>query len=128
MLMGNSRRLVVVAVLVAVSCDAFAGALPGDNYRDLYYVNRTDVPVYAYERAPGGTSPPHPVDPGGTFHNQMIVPSVRDLSKITTPRRFEAKTVADGEIIYCRTFTYAELDRLDWSLVIDRTLTCPRGP
>jgi hypothetical protein len=27
MLMPNSRRLVVVAALVAVSCDAFAGAL-----------------------------------------------------------------------------------------------------
>jgi hypothetical protein len=112
---------------MAISCNVF-GALPGDRYHDLYYTNRTDAPVYVYERVPAGTYPPQPIEPGGTFHDQVMVPTGRDLSRITTPRRFEAKTVADGEVIYCRTFTYAELDRLDWRLVIDRTLTCPRGP
>jgi hypothetical protein len=110
------------ATLLAV-CD-FRGALPGDNYRDIYYINRADVPVLVYERYPGGTSPPHRVAPRATFHNQVIVPFVHDLSTITTPRRYEA-TTETGEIIYCRTFTYRELDGLTWRLVVDRTLACP---
>jgi hypothetical protein len=117
-------RNVLVTALMAVSCDAFRGAVGGDNYRDIYYTNRADVPVLVYERVPPGTSPPHRVAPGGTFHNQVIVPTGRDLSTITTPRRFEA-TTESGEIIYCRTFTYEELGRLGWRLTIDRTLTCP---
>src|SRR5688572_6665287 len=98
----------LLAALLLVTCD-FRSALPGDNYRDIYYVNHADVPVLVYERQATRTSPPHRAAPGRTFHNQVLVPFVRDLSTITTPRRFEAMTES-GEIIYCRTLTYRELD------------------
>ena len=114
----------LLALVVAFSCGAFRGALPGDNYRDIYYVNNADVPVLVYERQPTRTSPPHRVAPGRTFHNQVLVPFARDLSTITTPRRFEATTEA-GELIYCRTLTYRELEGLTWRVIVDRTLTCP---
>ena len=123
MLAAVVASLVLLAAFLAVSCD-FRGALPGDNYRDIYYVNRADVPVLVYERVPAGTYPPHRVAPGATVHNQMMVPFVRDLSTITTPRRFEA-TTETGELIYCRMFTFRELDGLTWRLIIDRTLACP---
>jgi len=108
-----------VAVLMAVSCDA----LPGDNYRDIYFTNHADVSVTIYERVATSTYSPHRIAPGDTFHNQVLVPRVRDLSQITARRRFEAKTESD-EVIYCRTFTYAELESLSWRLIIDRALTC----
>lgn len=106
-------------MLMAVSCDA----LPGDNYRDIYFTNRADVPVTLYERGATSTYSPHRIAPGETFHNQVIVPRVRDLSRITARRRFEAKTEAD-DVIYCRTFTYSELESLGWRLIIERTLAC----
>jgi hypothetical protein len=116
----------LLALVLAFSCGAFrgSGVLPGDNYRDIYFTNRTDVPVLVYERYPAGTTSPDRVAPGGTFHDQVIVPFVRDLSMITTPRRFEAMTET-GEIIYCRTLTYRELDGLTWRLMVDGTLGCP---
>lgn len=115
--------LIALLAVLAVSCD-FRGALPGDRYRDIYFTNRTDVPVLVYERYPGGTTSPDRVAPGGTFHDQVGVPFVDDLATIRTPRRFEAITEA-GEIIYCRTITYRELDGLTWRVIVDRTLACP---
>ena len=114
--------LVLLAMLVAVSCDALRGALPGDNYRDIYFTNRADVPVLLYERVAGRTYPPRRIAPGATFHNQILVPP-GDLSKATTPRRWEAKTETE-EVIFCRTFTYADLAGLSWRVTVDRTLAC----
>ena len=120
-------RMALALVLLAgltVACDALRGALPRDDYRDVYYTNRTDVPVSVYERMAARTSPPKPVAPGRTLHSQVLVPTGRDLSQITSAtRRFEAMT-EKGEVIFCRTITYAELESLGWRVTIDRTLAC----
>lgn len=120
--MRRGPALLLLATLVAMSCDEFRGAFPGDHARDIYFTNRADVPVVLYERVAEKTYSHHRVAPGATFHNQILVPP-GDLSKSTSRRRFEAKTETE-EVIFCRTFTYPDLDGLGWRVTIDRTQAC----
>lgn len=91
----------------------------GDYGADVYFRNETGDVISVYERTSDGlTTPPRRVEPGTTFHNQWVVPPPERRSPEAT-RRVEA-TDASGNVIYCRIFTYAELDKVGWTIEIKR--------
>lgn len=121
---GSALRIVVLTSLSVAGCTL----IPFGDYGETVFLhNRTDVLVYVYELAADGSqgTPARQVAPGETLRNQWLTPRPESRSPTGT-RTVEAKDEA-GNVVFCRTYTYAELERGGWNIDIRRdTQGCKR--
>ena len=111
------RQLVLAVVAVAMT----ASAACGDSFREVVLYNGTDVALEVFHN--GGRDVPASrveIAPGASHTAGWLWPITSDDFR---SRKVEALD-DQGQLVFCRTFSYRDLQQLGWKVDIGRERAC----